>query len=81
MAKGNDDTTQHLPAINLGGFKAETPPEIVVQSFAKKVEDLMNHAYQQSQPAEGQPATEHHRKFADWCNHLGDLWREVKNYA
>lgn len=83
MAKGNDDTTQHLPAIKLDEQKSVKPdPDYpTVKGFAARIESLMNEAYQQSQPAEGQPATEHHRKFADWCNHLGDLWREVKNYA
>jgi hypothetical protein len=86
MAKDKDqqiddqDSTQHLPAIK-PDLKTETHPETAVSSFAGKVEDLMNHAYQQSQPAEGQNATEHHQKFANWCNHLGDLWREVKKHA
>lgn len=81
MAKGNDDTTQHLPAIKHAEQKTETHPETAVSNFADDIEDLMNHAYQQSQPAEGQPASEHHQRFANWCNHLGDLWREVKKHA
>lgn len=71
-------TSEQLPTI---GFKAETPPEIVVQSFADKVKDLMNHAVQQSIPAPNQQATEYHGRFANWANALGDLWREVKQHA
>jgi len=67
--------------VKLGGFKAETPPEIVVQSFAAKVEELMNHAVQQSIPAKGEQSTEHHSRFARWANALGDLYREVKQHA
>jgi hypothetical protein len=68
------DTDPQLPVV--GGFKAETPPEIIAQSFADKLEELMNEAYQQSQ-VEGELQS----KFADWCNHLGDLWREVKSHV
>ncbi len=86
MAKDKDqqiddqDSTQHLPAIK-PDLKTETHPEAAVSAFATKVEGLMNEAYQQSQPAEGQLASDHHQRFADWCNHLGDLWREVKKHV
>ena len=86
MAKEKDQqidqsSTQHLPAIKPTEQKTENHPETAVSSFAKKVEDLMNHAYQQSQPANGQLSTALHKNFADWCNHLRDLWREVKKHA
>ena len=81
MTKKDDDTTQHLPAIETEELKTETHPETAVLGFADKVQDLMNHAYQQSQPAQGQQSTMHHQKFADRCNSLGDLWREVKKHA
>lgn len=73
MAKKTDDHTQDL--------LTENHPETAVPAFADKVQELMNHAYQQSQPANGQEATEHHQRFASWCNTLGDLWREVKQHA
>jgi hypothetical protein len=74
----DEQETQQMPAVKpQDEQKSESP----VQSFAKKVEDLMNHAYQQSQPAQGQESTEHHQKFAKWCNHLGDLYREVKQHV
>lgn len=81
MTKGNDDTTQHLPAIKPAEQKTENHPETDVSAFAKKVEDLMNHAYQQSQPTEGQPSSKHHQRFAEYCNDLGDLWRKVKKHV
>lgn len=70
------DTDPQLPVVKLSGFKAETPPEVIAKSFAGKLEGLMNEAYQQSQ-VEGDLQS----KWADWCNHLGDLWREVKQHA
>lgn len=83
MTKGNDDTTQQLPAIKTdpGALKTETHPENAVLDFADKVQDLMNYAYHQSQPANGQLTLARHQKFADWCNALGDLWREVKKHV
>lgn len=76
MTKKIDDTqnddTQQLPAVE----PVEQPA-----SFADKVEDLMNHAVQQSIPEQGTPATEHHSRFANWANALGDLWREVKKHG
>ena len=78
MAKSED--TQQTPVVK-PDMKTETHPEIAVPSFAGKVEDLMNHAVQQSIPTNGEQATEHHSRFARWANHLGDLWREVKDHA
>jgi len=71
MAKDDKDQTQQVSAVQPS--VPATPA-----SFADKVEDLMNHAYQQSH-SDAQP--EHHQKFADWCNHLGDLLREVRKHA
>lgn len=61
------DTDPQLPVVKL-----------TVKGFADKVEKLMNEAGSQSHP-DAQP--EHHQKFADWCNALGDLWREVKQHG
>ena len=60
------DTDPQLPAVKV----AEQPA-----TFASRIEDLMNYAYQQSQ-VEGK----HQQRYADWCNALGDLWREVKSH-
>jgi len=78
MAKKDEDT-QQLPAVK-PSERVESP-ELAIPWFANKIEDLMNEAVQQSIPFEGQPANEHHQRFAHWANHLGDLWREVKQHA
>lgn len=67
------DTDPQLPAA-----KAVTV-EPAVKSFATKIEQLMNEAYQRTQDELVDPVEK--QKFADWCNHLGDLWREVKQHA
>lgn len=72
MTKKDDDTTQQLPAV----APVEQP-----SNFADKIEDLMNHAVHQSIPDQGEQATEHHSRFANWANALGDLWREVKHHV
>ncbi len=74
MAK-NDDTVQ-VPAIR--PVKVEPQPE---PTFVEKLEALMNHAVQQSIPAKGEQATEHHHHYAQVANALGDLWREVKSHV
>lgn len=83
--KKTPDTDPQIPAVKHSqeqeNILTETHPELAIPEFADKVKDLMNYAYQQSQPSEGQAPTEHHQKFADWCNALGDLWREVKSHA
>ncbi len=76
----SSDTDPQLQAVKPDDIKPETDP-VAVPSFADKVEDLMNHAIEQSIPAPNQPATEHHQKFAAWANALGDLLREVKQHA
>lgn len=76
MAKDDKEKTQQLPAVKVEDLKTKTNPENVVSAFAMSIDHLMNQAYQQSQ-VEG----EHQQKFADWCNHLGDLWREVKQHV
>lgn len=82
MAKDKDQQdTQQLPAIKPQELKTEAHPETMIKTFAEKVESLMNQAVHASVPANGQASTEHHQKFAHWANHLGDLWREVKQHA
>jgi len=71
------DTQSQLPVVGTpDDLKAAT-----IASFADKLENLMNHAVQQSIPAKGCPATVHQERFAHWANHLGDLLREVKQHA
>ena len=77
MAKKDEDT-QQLPAVNL---KTETHPEAMIPTFADKLESLMNQAVHASVPAPNETANEYHYHFAAWANHLGDLWREVKQHA
>ena len=83
MTKKTDihDTDPQIPVVKPDELKTETHPEIAIPDFAEKVNELMNYAYLMSQPGNGQAPTEHHQKFANWCNHLGDLWREVKSHA
>jgi hypothetical protein len=84
MAKKDDvqsEDTQQLPAVKTEELKTETHPESMISTFADKLESLMNQAVHASVPAPNQTATEHHQRFAKWANHLGDLWREVKQHA
>lgn len=76
----DNDTDPQLSAVKLPAPSKETIEDIGLQGvpvkvvvFANQIEELMNVAYQQSQ-VDGQ-------HWADWCNALGDLWREVKRYA
>ena len=80
MAKKDDDT-QQLPAVKSEDLKTGTHPETMIPAFADKLESLMNQAVHASVPAPNQTANEHHQRFAHWANHLGDLWREVKQHA
>jgi S-formylglutathione hydrolase FrmB len=71
----DNDTDPQLPTVPAVLITpAKSTPDQPVD-FANKLEDLMNHAYQQSQDGE------HKHLWAAWCNELGDLWRKVKAHA
>lgn len=71
------DTDPQIPVVKaVENPKSSTPEELALSHFIISLEGLMNEAYQQSQN-EGELQS----KWADWCNALGDLWREVKSHA